>query len=205
MLKSNSFPLFKTRPFIRNLVISITVSLTITFCLGESWAQEDEQDEIPTRYGLATILGNSYTPSTDISYVQISGFALYDYDRVWHHAAPEALRFKVECSLGVRTRRQTRVMASLGILALHYLDNFASKRLRPYVEAGIGVAYTDFKVEGQGLRVNFNPQVGIGTEFLVDSGPPYFAAIRLQHISNAKIDHDNRGINSVVLMIGRFF
>jgi hypothetical protein len=39
----------------------------------------------------------------------------------------------------------------------------------------------------------------------VESGPPFFGAIRLSHISNAGLHDDNRGVNSVVIMIGRFF
>ena len=72
-------------------------------------------------------------------------------------------------------------------------------------EGGIGVIYTDFQVEGQGLRFNFNPQLGIGAEFPRESKKPYFAALRLHHISNAGLDDENRGINSVVFMVGRFF
>jgi hypothetical protein len=55
------------------------------------------------------------------------------------------------------------------------------------------------------LRWNFNPQAGIGTEFTVGSGPPYFAAVRASHISNAGLDDDNRGVNGVILLIGRYF
>ena len=70
---------------------------------------------------------------------------------------------------------------------------------------GIGVIYTDFQVEGQGSRINFNPQFGIGAEFNLDSGGPFFSAIRLSHISNGGLHSDNRGVNSIVLVIGRFF
>jgi hypothetical protein len=37
------------------------------------------------------------------------------------------------------------------------------------------------------------------------SGLPYFVTLRLSHISNAGLNDDNRGVNSVVMMIGRFF
>jgi lipid A 3-O-deacylase len=86
-----------------------------------------------------------------------------------------------------------------------WLEFISSPRLNPYVEGGIGVIYTDFQVEGQGLRFNFHPQIGIGTEFQLNSGEPFFTAIRLSHISNAGLDHENRGVNSVVFMVGRFF
>jgi len=91
------------------------------------------------------------------------------------------------------------------MMALYYLDFVSSERLVPYLEGGIGVVYTDFQVEGQGSRFNFNPQIGIGTEFKVDAGPPFFTALRLSHISNAGLADENRGVNSVVWMLGRFF
>ena len=130
---------------------------------------------------------------------------MWDYDRVWHHWAPEPLRFKVEGNAGATTSPETRAMISIGMMALYYLDFFSTARLRPYLEGGIGVMYTDFQVEGQGSRFNFNPQIGIGTEFKLDSGAPFFATIRLSHISNAGLHSENRGVNFVVLMIGRFF
>ncbi|MBW2584575.1 MAG: acyloxyacyl hydrolase, partial [Deltaproteobacteria bacterium] len=47
--------------------------------------------------------------------------------------------------------------------------------------------------------------IGIGTEFKVDSGPPFFGAVRLSHVSNAGLHDENRGMNSVIILIGRFF
>jgi hypothetical protein len=91
------------------------------------------------------------------------------------------------------------------MLALYYLDFISTPQLRPYSEGGIGVVYTDFQVKGQGSRFNFNPQIGIGMEFKADSGPPYFGAVRLSHISNAGLHEDNRGVNSVIFLVGRFF
>lgn len=190
----------------RNLLACIVLLLTIVTCLRNALAEEGIMGVVPDRYGLAMVLGNTYDPTNDIRFFLVSGFALYDYDRVWRHPAPEALRFKVECSAGATTtKNRNRFMVSVDMLALYYLDDFALSRLRPYVEAGIGIIYTDFQVEGQGLRINFNPQAGVGIEFVVGSGEPFFAAIRLHHVSNGGLDEDNRGINSFVLMLGRFF
>ena len=168
-------------------------------------AGEDGIDDVPNRYGLATIIGNSYDPDDHIGFVLLSGFALFDYDKIWHHAAPAPLRFKVEAGIGSTWTKEKEVMASAGILALYFLDRFGGHGLRPYVEGGIGGIYTGWKVEGQGSHLNFNPQIGIGTEFSHGSGPPFFAAMRLHHISNAGLKKDNRGVNSIVFVVGRFF
>ncbi|WP_302504325.1 acyloxyacyl hydrolase [Geoalkalibacter halelectricus] len=163
------------------------------------------QELVPTRFGLGGNLGSVYDPNEKIDFVQVVGLALFDYDAVWPHRAPEALRFKVEANLGLTTAPKMRVIASGNMLALYFLDRLRSSRLRPYAEAGIGLIYTDFQVDGQGLRINFNPQAGIGTEIETNRYGVWFTAFRLHHVSNADLHRDNRGINSVVLSFGRFF
>jgi lipid A 3-O-deacylase len=163
------------------------------------------EELIPTRYSLVAGVGKTYSPNNDIDFTLVSAVALFDYDRVWPHRAPASLRFKVEGSCGLTTVPRRRVLISANMLALHFVDGLATDLLRPYIEAGIGLIYTDFQVEGQGLRINFNPQVGIGTELRSADGPPWYAAIRLQHVSNGGLDHDNRGINAVLLQVGRYF
>jgi hypothetical protein len=168
-------------------------------------AEDDDAEHAPDRYGLQVIFGHTYDPDVDIEFVLLSGFALFDYDKIWPHAAPEPLRFKVELSAGTTQERSKEFMASAGIFALYYLDRLAVHRLRPYIEGGINGIYTQWRVDGQGSNFNFNPQAGIGTEISLGSGPPFLAAVRLHHISNAGLDDDNRGVNSVVLVLGRFF
>jgi lipid A 3-O-deacylase len=175
--------------------------------VGPAYAEEDEGEDVETRFGLSLSYGNSYTPTGDIGFLLLSGMALFDYDRIWPHRAPSALRFKVEGAAGatVASEYRGKFMASMSIFALYYLDALSGKALRSYIEGGIGVIYTDFQVEGQGLRFNFNPQFGFGAEFPRESKKPYFAALRLHHISNAGLDDENKGINSIVFTLGRFF
>lgn len=188
----------------RNLRLLISL-LVIISCPPAAIAGEDKANEVPDRYGLATVIGYNYDPSGDIVFGLLSGFALYDYDKIWPHAAPEALRFKVEAGVGAALKNEKGIMTSAGLLALYYLDKLAGWDLRPYAEAGIGGIYTQWRVEGQGSHFNFNPQLGLGTEISSGSGPPFFTALRLHHISNAELRDDNRGVNSIVLVVGRFF
>ena len=206
--------MLKVKPFIHSVLISIISLLIIALVAKPIWAQEnthddvldDVSDEISNQYGLGLSSGFTYDPTNDIRFLQINAFALYDYEKVWRHAAPEPLRFKIECNLGLSTNDSSRAVCSLNMLALYYLDNLSNQLLRPYVEGGIGVIYTDFQVKNQGLRVNFNPQLGIGTEIFIDSKPAFYAAIRAHHLSNGEIRREeNRGVNSVVLVAGRFF
>lgn len=162
-------------------------------------------DRVPDRFGMSLDIANTYDPEHDISFAIVKGFGLFDYGKVWHQDRPKELCFKVEGGLGATFRPKTLAVASLGMLALYYVDRIATPQLRSYFEAGIGVIYTDFRVKGQGLRFNFNPQLGIGVELPRKNGPGSFVALRLHHLSNGNLYHDNRGVNSLVLQVGRFF
>ncbi len=171
----------------------------------EEAAAGKREEAAPTRYGMSVEFANTYDPSTDISFVLATGFALFDYGALWHQKRPKELRFKVEAAAGSRVRPQSGAVASIGMLALYYLDSIAGRQVRPYFEAGIGAIYTDFRVAGQGLRFNFNPQLGIGAELQQENGTSLFAALRLHHLSNGEFYRENRGVNSLVLQVGRFF
>jgi len=92
-----------------------------------------------------------------------------------------------------------RLIASAGLLVRAQTE--PARWLTLYGLAGIGLIYTDFQVEGQGLDVNFNPQFGIGADFYEN----YYFQIRWHHISNANLHEDNTGINSLVLHAGIYF
>jgi len=146
-----------------------------------------------------------YDRKNDVTFVQISGFALFDYKKIFPVKAPQALRFKIEGSLGSMTRPERRLIVSANIISLYYISMLATKTFKPYAEGGIGAIYTDYEFRGQGTRFNFNPQLGIGTEINNKSGEPFFTALRLYHASNAGLSKNNRGFNAVALHIGRFF
>ena len=169
-----------------------------------SLAQDREAEEIPTRFGFALSYGNSFHPDNDIGFVMANYLVMFDYDKIWPHSAPDNLRFKLEFSLGSTTTPDHWTMASAGMMALYYLDFIESAAIRPYIEAGIGVIYTGFRVEGQGSHLNFNPRAGLGLEFPL-GGKSLFTSLRWDHLSNAGLSPDNVSVDSVVLMFGAYF
>ncbi len=191
------------RKIILRAVILLSLILGITV-VSEVSAEEKDGEFFPTRYGMSLITGRTYDPTNNIDFYMVSGFILYDYEKVWKHKAPDQLRFKVETSLGAAYENDTRFTGSVNIFALYYPEMCRSETFRPYVEGGIGVIYTDFQIKGQGLRWNFNPQIGIGTE-IKSNADTFFVAVRFHHISNAGLDDDNRGINSVMFTAGYYF
>jgi len=159
----------------------------------------------PDRLGAGLTFGHSYDSPPTFGFFQINGLLQYDYDDIWPHPAPELLFFKVEGSLGVADYEEgIRLFSSANILAQYYLAE-ASVRWRPYVEAGIGLIYSDFQVEDQGLRLNFNPQAGVGCDFMSGGGIIWYGNFRIHHLSNGNLHDDNRGIDSVLIQIGRYF
>ncbi len=172
---------------------------------GDLWADIDTTHGGKHRYGLAAIFGNTYQPENDIGFVLLNGFFLIDNERLFGTWVPERLRLKAEGNLGSTITPDRRLMASINLLALFYLTDSSFKTFRPYIEGGIGAIYTDFQVKGEGLRVNFDPLFGMGTEIKTASGAFYLVSLRIQHFSNGSLNHDNVGLDSLALVLGKFF
>jgi lipid A 3-O-deacylase len=193
--------------FPQKLVIGLLITVTVILCCPVSLLAQDRERYIPTESGISLNSGYTYDPSDNTMFLQVSMFRLYDYGSVWRHKAPKNLRFKIEGSVGAARLddKDVRIIANTNILALLYLDQFESGRIKPYLEAGTGVIYTDYQVSGQDYRFNFNPQAGIGVEFIRKGKANRFAALRMHHLSNSGIGSSNRGQNSIIFIFGQFF
>lgn len=180
------------------LVIFLLIGAATT-----SAAQEPDSRLVADRYGFSVLAGGAYDPD-HFGLVIVQGVALLDYDKVAWHRAPEPLRLKLELNLGLRTDPDPRLLLAGNALALYYLRDEGAV-WRPYLEAGIGIIYTDFQVDGQGLRLNFNPQCGGGIEHALADGGALIFGVRFSHISNGNLHHDNRGINAALFSLGYLF
>lgn len=159
----------------------------------------------PDRKALALQLASSYDPDFDISTV-MSNFSLhYDHGELWDRVRVGNKEFKLEGVLGCSVRPDIRLLASVNMMAVYYPELTSPATLRPYLEAGIGVIYTDYRVEDEAYRINFNPQLGLGAVITDEKGTSSFIALRLHHISNGGLHSDNQGVNSLLFQIGRFF
>jgi lipid A 3-O-deacylase len=150
--------------------------------------------EVPHERALGVYAGTAYDWS-HTSVALVSAQALFDYEDIWLHRAPEGLGIRFEANVGAATGTEfsgPRFVASGHLMAVYDLRAVDLGEWRPYVEAGIGLIYTDFQRAGQGLRLNFNPVAGVGVRLRSS-----FITLRLDHVSNGGLDDDNRGINSV--------
>ena len=183
----------------RSLLLLLLVGALLLPCRGYAFSLAD-----PEHTGAAVNLGYSYDPKPESGFVQLSLMALYDYEQIMPNPAPEPLRFKFEGSLGVADASRRRAIGSLNFFALYYLEALQTAKIHPYVEGGAGIIYTDYQVRGQGLRINFNPQAGIGSEFRLGDRL-WYGALRAHHLSNSHLYRKNRGINSLMLQFGFYF
>ena len=149
--------------------------------------------------------GMNYDPGDDIDFLMVTYHQIYDYQDVVRHKAPKDLRFKLEYAAGLRTQTSPRVVLSFGFFAMYYPSDLETETFRPFVDAGVGLIYTDFQNVDQGFRINFNPQLSIGTEIKIEDGKPFYLAFRAHHLSNGEFHDENRGINSVFIMFGKYF
>ncbi len=189
----------------RFVLVFVALPLTLAFGAENIPAPDDKPSPPPDRYGIATSYGYGYDTPNNLQYCLITGVALFDYAKVWHHSAPTSLRFKLEVSAGTTTDPMNRFMGSVNMFALYYLDALSVRSFRPYIEGGIGGIYTDFQEKGQGSKFNFNPQAGVGSDFTIGRDLSLFAAVRAHHFSNAGLADQNRGINSVLFVLGHYF
>lgn len=171
---------------------------------GTLLAEDRKEENVPTRFGFGLSYGNTFHPDNEIGFLQLNYYIMFDYDKIWPHKAPDDLRFKLEFSLGSTTTPENWPMGSAAMMALYYLDFLDSEAVIPYIEGGIGLIYTGFRVEGQGSRLNFNPRAGIGFEFPMGR-QSLFTALRWDHLSNAYLNEDNRSVDSVIVMFGAYF
>jgi len=159
----------------------------------------------PERAAGALSLSSSYDPNFNISSFLASASVWYDHGILWDQVRSGSKVFKLEAVAGSMVRPDVRGIASVNMMSMYYPEAMKSGRFSPYLEAGIGAIYTDYRVDRQAYRCNFNPQLGIGAEVRQEGGAPLFVAMRLHHISNGSLNHDNQGVNSLLFQIGRFF
>jgi len=82
----------------------------------------------------------------------------------------------------------------------YYFDT--GTRFVPYVEAGLGVLYTDLRGYGLGGHFSFTETGGVGVSYFLSDNLALNAMWRYRHVSNAGIYDNNRGLDSGVILAG---
>ena len=106
---------------------------------------------------------------------------------------------------GVQTHPRHRSLLGLTPL-LRY--NFATgSRWVPFVNAGVGLAYTNISGHDLSNGFQFNLQAGAGMHYFLREGLALALEFRWFHLSNAGLNRPNTGLNSQLVFAGlsRFF
>ncbi len=187
--------------------LGLLIGLTFSCCPSSALANDTLwgnwwavlHREVPCKRGVGFFAGQTYDWS-EMNFAMASWQALYDYETIWLHDAPEGLGIRLEGNLGMAGGTEfsgARFVASANFLAVYEFKPRGKAAVVPYIEGGAGLVYTDFQRSDQGFRVNFNPVAGVGLR----KGSTFLTA-RLFHLSNAGLDHHNRGMNAIMLGIG---
>jgi hypothetical protein len=93
----------------------------------------------------------------------------------------------------------------IGVSPLFGKLTFGDWRLRPFLEGGEGILYTDLRKQRYGTRVQFSSQIGAGFEYQINPDLACSFAARLRHTSNAGLASSNPGVNTLFGLIGLTF
>lgn len=154
------------------------------------------QAPVIDRYGISAGFGlNFHPPDTQVRMIFLDPYLSHDFGNSW--------RGNLEAFLGATLGPENRIAVGLTPLAQVALDGFSWPNW--FVEAGVGLFYTDVKVPGFGSHWVFSPQAGIGRIFRIDSQKSFTLRLRYHHLSNAYLARDNTSIDSLLLMVGMDF
>ena len=80
--------------------------------------------------------------------------------------------------------------------------DFGHWTITPYIEAGVGLFYTDLDVHELGQNFNFSPQGEVGLDFPIARCTLLNLGYRYHHISNAGMSEPNEGVDTNMIVIG---
>jgi hypothetical protein len=89
-----------------------------------------------------------------------------------------------------------------GITAMFRYNFLPEGPVIPFLETGPGILITNFDLENHVDGLNFTFQFGLGFHFFVAERTALTVEGRFHHISNAWTQDENRGLNSVMALIG---
>jgi lipid A 3-O-deacylase len=174
--------------------------LPILLCWFSAYAKETGLSRGPVKWGLGICGGENWSPDTsNVDLISIHVSALFDRDPFFPYKPARRIRWLLEMQTGSTIHQPRRFFTSAGMLVRAQIE--PAPWAITYALAGIGIIYTDFQVKGQGLRINFNPQLGVG----MDIKNKFYFQIRWNHISNGGLHKDNTGVNHWVVLTGIYF
>jgi hypothetical protein len=97
----------------------------------------------------------------------------------------------------------------IGVSPIFFRLAFGEGEVRPFIEGGLGLVYTDLRSRVRhsdlGQRMQFSEQGGFGVEWAFQPDYAFTLSGRYRHISNAGFDENNPGLDTVYGVVGLVF
>ncbi len=145
--------------------------------------------------------GETRTEVETIDVVYRYGYFLSgETGKSWYRGRPELL---VEIPVAfVQVPEAGEIMGFNLILSRNFTS---SKKVVPYVFAGLGLAYTDLDIPGLGSELNGTYQIGAGLRFFTSKKMSLDLNCRFHHLSNGDTADQNTPLNSAKILLGVSF
>ena len=173
-------------------------------------AQAAEEGGLTVREWGARV-GGGINQSSQIEYYAIhpyAGLSLWGGADRWFAAHGVCARWIIEPWVAfVRDQHgpQRTESFEIGVSPLFARLTFGNGALRPFVEGGEGILYTDLRKQNLGTRMQFSSQIGAGLEYALGPDLALTLGGRFRHISNAGLSKRNPGISTIYGLIGVTF
>ena len=160
-------------------------------------------------YGLAVAAGSNL--SSKVEYYALHpqvGLSLWEAADRWFEARDIEAHWIIEPWVAfVRDAHGSHQTESfeIGVSPLFARLTLGHTALRPFIEGGEGILYTDLRGQDLGTRVQVSSQIGAGLEYGFGPDLTLTVAGRLRHISNMGFAKVNPGINTIFGMVGFAF
>ena len=155
--------------------------------------------------------GGGMNPSSQIQYYAIHpyvGLSLWDPASQWFARHGTQALWMIEPWAAYvdddHGKHQTSSF-ELGVNALFFRLVFGEAAVRPFIEAGEGLVYTDLRKQDLGTRIQFTSTFGVGLEYALRPDLSVGFQIRIRHMSNAGLGSSNPGINTAFGLFGVTF
>jgi opacity protein-like surface antigen len=188
---------------------ALVVATLLALMLAAAPARADD-DPLYREWGFR--VSGGYSPSNHVQYYALQpyvGFRLWHAADDWFEAHDIAARWIVEPWVALVHDDKGPFKTTsfeIGVSPLFArLTFFKDALFRPYVEAGLGILYTDLRGQDLGTRVQFSSQGGAGLEYMLRPDLSLTLSGRFRHISNAGMGSSNPGFNTLYGMLGVTF
>jgi hypothetical protein len=121
--------------------------------------------------------------------------------RKFNFNPPQLLQFQIEPFISPVSSPDTNVETGTAFFFKAGILPQTSK-LQPYIKAGLGMVYITQQTREQSTQFNFMEQAGVGMHYFFSKNTAFTLESRARHLSNAGIDHPNKGINTYFVLAG---